>query len=209
MRRKKLVNGWNILGHGFHTSSVSYVKYLWLLVFESGSQKCLCTVIGQHGLQQVLLSAVLSVRHRSPCRQLFVHSYWSARSSAGVVICCVICEAQIPLSSVVECKPDIFHTQYWVYSMLHILNWKNCHGFWNILSPYLYWKQSPLWILFKSVYRFLFVIIYVSLLYFMNLYFVLLIHPFSLIVVLCYISYSFLAHCFPRLSAPFIRYSRP
>lgn len=32
--------------------------------------------------------------------------------------------------------------------------------------------------------------------------------PFSSIVALCYISYSFLAHCFSRLSTPFIGYRR-
>jgi len=62
--------------------------------------------------------------------KISVHSNWSAQSSAGVVVCCIICEAQTHLSSAVECKTDLCQTQFWVSSMLRILNWKkNCHGF--------------------------------------------------------------------------------
>jgi len=37
----------------------------------------------------------------------YTSSYWCY----SLVPCCVVCEAQVPLSSVVECKTDIFQTQ--------------------------------------------------------------------------------------------------
>jgi len=48
----------------------------------------------------------------------YTSSYWCY----SFVPCCVVCEAQVPLLSVVECKTDVFQNQYWVSSMLHILN---------------------------------------------------------------------------------------
>jgi hypothetical protein len=50
--------------------------------------------------------------------------YASSYRCYSLVPCCVVCAAQVPLSSVVECKTDIFQNQYWVSSMLYILNWK-------------------------------------------------------------------------------------
>jgi multisubunit Na+/H+ antiporter MnhE subunit len=60
---------------------------LWLPEFELGFKRFLCKVIGQHSLQQVLLSAVLSVRLSSPCRQLLNVKLIFFRLSIGFILC--------------------------------------------------------------------------------------------------------------------------
>jgi hypothetical protein len=58
-----------------------------LLEFELRFQKFLYTVIGQLSLKRLLISAVLSVRHKSPCRQLLNVKLIFFRLSIGFLPC--------------------------------------------------------------------------------------------------------------------------